>query len=125
MNREQIEMLMNSVPEKRYRSFISSVAQGNDIWYLFGSDSGFTHFDDDGFINVPLWAYSEFSDYFKTLLGDETDAKPHSHTVDEFFAMADALDDYVRFVVFPTSKDGYVVSCKQLCEDLKKAIDNK
>lgn len=125
MNRGQVEWLMNATPEKRYRSFLSSVAEGNDIWYLFGREGGFMRFEDDGYIDVPLWAYSEFSDYFKSFIGADSDATPHSHTVTEFFAMADALDEYVRFMVFPTKKDAYTVTCKQLCEDLQKALDER
>ena len=123
MNRGQAEWLLNCTPEKRYRSFLSSVADGNDIWYLFGREGGFMHFDDDGYINVPLWAYSEFSDYFKTLMGEECDALPHKVSVSEFFTKCEALDEYIRFIVFPTAKNAYTVSSKQLCEDLRRALD--
>ena len=51
---KRILCTINSTPEKRFHSFISTVADKEAVW-LLESEDGYMTLDIDGYVNLLLW----------------------------------------------------------------------
>lgn len=103
--------LLNTTPEKRYKNFISTVADREEIWML-SNNHGFTSFDDD-FINLLVWPLKEYAEMY------QKDDSPISIEIHDFCDRLNNIShsDDVRFMVFPNNVDAFVVEpAKLLCD---------
>ena len=117
LNKNAIEGLINSTPEKRYKSFLNTVTDLEEVWLLC-SNEGYATFDEDGFINVLLWPQKEFCDYFISNNEEAVSIEIH-----DFLEKCKELDDTIRFMIFPTNVDSYVVTIEKLCLDIQEHLD--
>ena len=117
LDEKAIEGIMKAAPEKRYRSFLNTVADLEEVWFLSSVD-GFATFDENEFIYVLIWPRKEFCKSFIT--GDE---EPSSMEIHEFLKKCENLEKNVQFMVFPTDADSYVVTAKRLCLDIMECLD--
>lgn len=109
--------LLNTDPEKRYKNFISTVADRGEIWML-SSNYGFTSFDDD-FINLLVWPLKEYSEMY------QKDDFPVSIEIHNF---CDRLNDIlnsnrIRFMVFPNDDNAFVVEPTKLLYDITSELN--
>ncbi|MBQ3099512.1 MAG: DUF2750 domain-containing protein [Clostridia bacterium] len=105
------EGLVNASPEKRYKSFLTTVADREEVWIL-SSDEGCTTLDIDGYINIMVWPRKELC---FSIEGES----PESIEIHDFLDYCEELDDSYRFMVFPTEVDSYIVSVEKMREDLE------
>lgn len=117
MNEKAIQGLLSASPEKRYKSFLTTAADQAEVWLLSSKD-GYATFDDGGYIHLLIWAHREFAVLFQSAGGE-----PVSMEIHDFMEQCQSLDEHFRFMVFPTQKDTYVVTTKQLCEDLAACLE--
>ena len=117
MNERGLNGLLNTSPEKRYKSFLTTVADLEEVW-LLSSDEGYATFDEDNYIHLLIWPRKEFAEMFK-----EDDEKVISIEVHKFIEQCEAVDENVRFMVFPTDKDSYVVTTENLINDINDYLD--
>ena len=95
-----INGLRKASPEKRYKSFLNTVA------------------DVEGYIYVMVWPHREFCEFMQS-----EDEKPVSMEVHNFLENCSKLNASVRFMVFPTEANAYMVSAEQLCADIQDHLD--
>ncbi len=115
LNKQAIEGLLKATPEKRYKSFLNTVADSEEVWGLAAADQPLA-VDDDGCIR--LWPYKEFCE-----LMPAPGHRPIALEVHEFLEQCRSLEDDTRFSIFPTHENSYVVSAKQLCLDIQEHLD--
>lgn len=117
MNERGLNGLLNTSPEKRYKSFLTTVADLEEVW-LLSSDEGYATFYADNYIHLLIWPRKEFAEMFK-----EDDEKVISIEVHKFIEQCEAVDENVRFMVFPTDKDSYVITAENLINDINDYLD--
>ena len=117
LNSKAMVGLIKATPEKRYKSFLNTVTDLEEVW-LLSSQTGQTTLTVDDFIHVLIWPREEFC---KSMISDGQ--KPISIEIHHFLEECKALDDSIRFMVFPTNENSYVVTAKQLCLDIQEHLD--
>ena len=105
--------LLNASPEKRYRHFKNYVADRCSVWMLSNED-GFLTIDLDGYVNLLVWPSKEFA------LAFDSEENPIEIEIHDFCKRcADIINQReIRFMVFPTVKDTYVVETQELLNDI-------
>ncbi len=116
LNQKAIEGLLKSAPEKRYKSFLTTAADREEVWGLLAADETSLAVGNDGCIC--LWPYREFCELMM-----EPEERPGAIEIHDFLEWCEALDPSVGFNVFPTRENAYVVSREQLCTDMQKYLD--
>lgn len=117
MNTKMFEGLKKATPEKRYKSFLTTVADREKIYFL-SSKRGCAFFEIDGLEGMPLWPYKEFCQEFET----EEDKLDYMD-VHDFLEQCIEMEENVTFFVFPTEKNTYVVDKEELCQDIQEYLD--
>ena len=117
MNEKMYNGLMKASPEKRYKSFLNTVVDMEEVWIL-DSEEGCATLDFDGYIHILLWPRKEVCECLRT--EGET---PLSVGIDEFLEEFDKLGPNERFMIFPTEEDGYSVSADKLYADICEHLD--
>lgn len=114
----RFEGLWNAKPQKRYKHFVSFVADQESVWML-ANDDGFTTVDLDGYVNLLVWPSREFAVAY-----DSQDV-PVEIEVHDFCQRCEELlkQKNVRFMVFPTHKDVYVANTEELLSDILYELD--
>lgn len=112
MNNKQFEGLINAAPEKRYRSFLNTVADREEIWFIM-SDEGILMTEIEEIEYMLVWPRKEFCSF---MLIDE-DERAISMEIHEFIEKCNDVGD-LHFMVFPTEKDTYIVHKDELIEDI-------
>lgn len=111
--------IINASAEKRYANFIHKAADYECAW-LLDNGEGYATIDQDGFVNLIVYPSEEAAAYFAQ--GDE----PFCMDIDEFLQNCEAMleDETVRFAVFPTEQDMFIVSTQQMLDDLQEELEN-
>lgn len=117
MNEKGLIGLLNTSPEKRYKSFLSTVADSEEVWLLSSKD-GYATFDEGDFIHLLIWPRKEFAEMFKN-----EDEEAVSIEVHKFIERCETLEENIRFMVFPTDKNSYVVTTEKLTDDITAYLD--
>ena len=105
--------ISNASPAKRYKHFVSHVADWESVWLLSGKD-GFLTIDIDDHIHLLVWPSKEFA------LAFDPDETPVEIEVHDFCKRCEEMlhQEDIRFMVFPTEKNTYVVETEELLEDI-------
>lgn len=117
LSEKAINGLIKASPEKRYKNFLNTVTDLEEVWLLY-SENGYATADFDGFIHILLWPQKEFCKY-----NISKDKKPCSLEIHEFLEKCKDLDNSIRFMVFPTDINSYVVTAEQLCSDITEHLE--
>ena len=117
LNEKAINGLTKASPEKRYKNFLNTVTDLEEVW-LLSSKNGYATVEFDGFIHILLWPQKEFC---KCVFSE--DEKPCSFEIHEFLEKCKNLDNSIRFMVFPTEVDSYVVTAEQLYSDIAEHLE--
>ena len=111
------EGLWKASAEKRYKSFLNTVADSEKVWLLV-SECGFATYDDKGYIHILVWPQKEYCLKFASPSEFPVDIEIH-----DFLERCKTLDDRTRFMVFPTFENTYVVSPEQLRLDIINQLE--
>lgn len=111
-----IEGLLKADPQKRYRSFLDTVTDREEVW-LLSSEEGEATVELDGVLHVLVWPRKEFCELMMS------SDQPVPIEIHEFLEQCNSLDDSVRFMVFPTNENSYIVTAEQLCTDIQAHLD--
>lgn len=112
MNEKQFQGLLKAPPEKRYKSFLTTVADLEEVW-LLSSEEGYATFDADDYIHLLVWPYKEFAEAFQ-----QEGEQVVSMDVHEFAEQCKTLEGNIRFMVFPTKENAYVVDAEKFANDI-------
>lgn len=121
-NDKRFEGLWNAIAEKRYRHFITYAVDQESVWLLANED-GFATIDVDGYIHLLVWPSKEFADAYSDAYSKED--TPVEMDIHEFCERCEELmdDKEIRFMVFPTGKDVWIVSTEGLLSDLTEELE--
>ncbi len=117
MNEKQLQGVMSASPEKRYKSFLTTVADLEAVW-LLSSEEGYATLDVDGFIHLMIWPRKEFAELFKG-----NDEEVMSMEIHEFVEQCKTVEENIRFMVFPTNDNSYVVDAEKLIGDINAYLE--
>ena len=117
LSEKAIQGLLNASPEKRYKSFLSTVTDLQEIWLLL-SKEGYATLDLDGVVHVLVWPRKEICLLYRTGSEEAVSMEVHS-----FIERCKKLEEDIRFMVFPTEKDTFIVTVQQMCEDLVNHLE--
>lgn len=114
---DKISGVLNATPEKRYKNFLSTVADTQEVWLLKNKE-GYACYD-DGHTNLIVYPAREYAEIFCGL--DE----PEMVEVHDFVDRCSELlqQDEIRFMVFPNQRDSYIVDAKKMYCDVMLALD--
>ena len=118
MNSKQYEGLIKASPEKRYKSFLNTVADEGEIWFL-ASEEGNATIEIDGTIYLLVWPREEFC---SSMIYDE-DEKAVFMDIYEFLEECRHIDENIEFMVFSTEEDTYVVTRERLIIDILEHLE--
>lgn len=115
--KKRFEGLWNASPAKRYKHFKTYVADWGSVWML-SNDEGFSTIDIDGYIHLLVWPSKEFAVAF------DEEERPIEIEVHDFCKRCiDIIDqDNIRFMVFPTDKDTFIVETEELLNDVLEEL---
>ena len=104
----------NASPENRYKNFISTVADREEVWVLENDDGYATWDDARGMIRLIVYPTQEAAEMFAD------NDKPVSIEIKSFLhRCVDQLENTeIGFLVFPNGTDGYAVRTDQMIKDL-------
>ena len=117
MNEKRLQGMMSAPPDKRYKSFLTTVADLEEVW-LLSSEDGYATFDADGYIHLLVWPRKEFAELFKG-----NDEEVISMEIHEFVEQCKTIEENVRFMVFPTNDNSYVVDAGKLVDDINAYLE--
>ena len=114
MNR--IEGLLSASPEKRYRNFIGTVVDREEVW-LLSSEDGYATYDDENYTNLLVWSEKQFAEMF----ADGDNAIPIG--IHDFCERCkEMLDDNIGFLVFYNGKDAYWADANRILNDIQEEL---
>ena len=115
--KNRLRGVMNASAEKRYKNFITTVADYEQVWVL-DNEEGYATIDQDGFVSLIVYPKEEDAEFFAK--GDI----PTPIDIDDFMDRCqESLEDpYFRFAVYPTDEDVLIVSTSQMIEDLEEEL---
>ena len=108
-NDKRFEGIWNATAEKRYKHFVTYTVDYESVWLLSDED-GYATIDVDGYIHLLVWPSKEFAVAYS-----EEDT-PVEMDIHEFIKRCNDMreDTNIRFMVFPTDKDAWIVSTEDL-----------
>lgn len=109
--------ILKASPEKRYKNFIATVADREEVWML-SNDDGYASIDDD-YINLFVFPEKEYAEVF-------CDGEiPVSINIHDFCDRCSELDpkSKVRFMVSPNGTNAFVVDVEKMFNDITEALD--
>lgn len=116
-NDKRFEGLWNATAEKRYNHFLTYTVDCESAW-LLANEEGFATIDVDGYIHLLVWPSREFAEAYSK---EDTPVEMDIH---EFCERCEEMvnDENIRFMVFPTDKDAWIVSTEGLLNDLTEEL---
>lgn len=117
-HKKMVNGIINASAEKRFKNFISTVADNEEVWMLDGGE-GYCTYDDDGNINIIVYPTREFAEIFSE------GAKPVMMEVHEFCEKCKEFFDSekIGFVVFPNKINGVKISAYDLYYALGEELE--
>ena len=117
-NDKRFEGLWNATAEKRYNHFITYAVDYESAW-LLANENGFATVDADGYIHLLVWPSKEFAEEYNK---EDTPVEMDIH---EFCERCEEMmnEENIRFMVFPTDKDAWIVSTEGLLNDLTEELE--
>lgn len=114
---KRFQGILNSTPEKRYKHFLWFTADHESVWLLSNED-GYHTIDLDGVIYLLVWPEKTFAEaYNKEDIPIELDIYDFCDRCREI-----NKDDNIKFMIFPTSKDTYIINPEDLLNDLLEEL---
>ena len=108
--------IQKAPPEKRYKSFLNTVTDLEQVWFL-NSEDGYVTYEINGTVYLLIWPRKEFCSCFI-----EADELPEAMDIHEFLLNCHGPDAPTHFMVFPTSIDCYIVTTEELCADIENYL---
>lgn len=112
-----IKGVMSASPEKRYNTFLTTVADREGVWVL-SNENGLAMFGDETDSYLLVWPRQEFASIFAS--EDEETIEIEVH---DFIDMCRQQINEDKVMVFPTHTDAYVISGSSLADDLEMYLD--
>lgn len=116
LNDKAISGLLKSTPEKRYKSFLTTVADREEVFVGVTPHKDVFATDDKGF--MLLWAHQEICE-----LMISTNQIPRAIEIHDFLEYCGSIGNSTTFSVFPTNENSYIISAKQLILDINEYLD--
>ena len=109
--------IINAPIRKRYKNFVNTVVDTEEVWLLDGGN-GYCTYDDGVKINIIVYPFKEFASYFSE------GATPVAMEIHEFCNECKKMfgeSDYF-FAVSPNNENAIQVTPQQLYYDLMEAL---
>ena len=121
MNDKRFYGLLSASTEKRYKSFITTIADKERVYLLKNSD-GYATIDMEDIVGLIVYPEKEYADYFKS---QEEDESVETLSTKEFLNRCkDIIDqDKIMFAVFPTEKNCYFAPVEKVYYDLLNELE--
>ena len=127
LTEKQVEEILSKRPESRYKYFIRTVVQEEEVWGLMDEEGWLMLEDDeDGTDVLPAFPNVEFAEMFQQKGGYE-DFTVEALDLYEFIEWFDDLtDEKIKIGVFPTPEfQCAVLTPERVKEDLSKEFEKK
>lgn len=116
LNEKAINGLLRATPEKRYKSFLNTVTDLEEVFVGFTPGENVFATDNNGL--TLLWSHEEICELMLS-----SNQIPRSIEIHDFLEYCKSIDGSSMFSVFPTSESSYIVSAKQLILDIQEHLD--
>lgn len=116
LNEKAIKGLLGAAPEKRYKSFLNTVTDLEEVFVGLAIDKQVFVTNDEGL--TLLWPYKEFCELMLS-----SNQIPKAIEIHDFLEYCRSLEDSAMFSIFPTNENSYIVSAKQLILDIQEHLD--
>ena len=113
---KRFEGLLSASPEKRYRNFISTVVDREEVW-LLSNKHGYATYDDENYTNLLVWSEKAFAEMYAD--GDTA----VSIEIHDFCQRCEELtDEKIGFLVFYNGKDAYWTNANKILNDIQEEL---
>lgn len=114
---DRLNGVLNASPEKRYKNFISTVVDQEQVWAL-SSEAGYATWDEDEIIRLIVYPTLDAA---KLFAGSD---KPTAIEVHDFLSRCKAYmkNDRFGFMVYPNGSDAFIVSTEQMVNDIEATL---
>lgn len=114
---DRLNGVLNASPEKRYKNFISTVVDQEQVWVL-SSEAGYATWDEDDIIRLIVYPTLDAA---KLFAGSDTPAAIEVH---DFLSRCKTYmkNDHFGFMVYPNGSDAFIVSTEQMVDDLEATL---
>lgn len=85
---------------------------------MLSSEEGYATVDIENHIHLMVWPHKEFAEAFR-----ENDEEVVSMEIHEFVEKCETLAENMRFMVFPTDKNAYIVDAEKLIDDINACLE--
>ena len=116
LSEKAISGLLNASPEKRYKSFLNTIVDIEELWFM-RLESEHREAGKEG-LYAALWPCEEVLRGYNI-----KNENPTTMEIHEFLQLCKEQDKTIHFVVFPTDKDSWVVTCEQLYQDIIEHLE--
>ena len=119
---KKLNGVLNSTTAKRYKSFITTIADTEEVW-LLRNKRGYATIDADGYINLIVFPDKEFAEWYR----DRNFKKDQLECLDVHTFLERCNDllsqEEVRFLVSPNDSNGYIVAADKIIDDLTEELN--
>lgn len=113
---KRIEGILSAPPEKRYKNFISTVVDKEEIWVLSNED-GYATYEIDNKIHLLVWPEKIFAQKFAE---NETAESIEVH--DFCDRCEEAKRSNLLFLVFYNGKSAFCVDAEKMLNDIQYGL---
>lgn len=119
---KKLDGILNSTTAKRYKNFITTIADTEEVW-LLRSSRGYATMDADGYINLLVFPDKEFAEWYRDCYFKKDQLE--CLDVNTFLERCNDLlsQEEVRFLVSPNDSNGYIVAADKIIDDLTEELD--
>lgn len=113
---KRFEGLLSASPEKRYKNFISTVVDREEVWIL-SNGNGYATYDDENYTNLLIWSEKQFAEMFAD--GDNA----VSIEIHDFCQRCkEMLNNNIGFLVFYNGQDAYWADTNKILNDIQEEL---
>lgn len=116
MKEKEFLGILSASPKKRYKNFVSTVADFEYVWLLESPGEGYGTVDIDDTMYLLVWPKKEFAEAFAD------GCSVTSIEVHDFCERCEQIEDHVKFMVFPNGKNTCIVDAETLLDDILEKL---
>ena len=116
MRPDMFNGLLRATSEKRYRHFLSIVADSECVWMVDCGDDNLLSPEINGVAHFLAWSEREFAEYYLDKMLPDLECEIVSIEIRDFCEMLS--NNRIMFMIFPTDENAWIVTSDDLYQNI-------